>query len=303
MDILDKLLMFAQISAGISVKCRLQGDWQLDNPYQSGQAIAHIVSYGSAYLHYNGKNYRLRQGDIVFFPKSAEHLLRNRIQPLAAITPVNREPLGGFTLAKIGNPNSECDLFCLHYRYDNQAELMDGLPEMLILQTGETPLNAMIEILKREAESPEPASKSVVNSLALVILTMILRQHLAGGKNEVSGVLKGYRDVRLRPLLRAVLLHPEQSWKVEEMAVLVHLSRSQLIRLFNKLLGVSPHAFVHKIRLQKAAMLLKKQTDSVLSIALACGFQSEPHFITAFKKYYAETPGQYRQNGNKENEV
>lgn len=303
MDILDKLLMFAQISAGISVKCRLQGDWQLDNPYQSGQAIAHIVSYGSAYLHYDGKTYRLRQGDIVFFPKSADHLLRSRIQPLASITPAHREPLGGFTLTKIGNPKSECDLFCLHYRYDHQAELMDGLPEMLILQTGETPLNAMIEILKQEAESPGPAGKSVVNSLALVILAMILRQHLAGGKNEVLGVLKGYQDVRLRPLLRAVLLHPEQSWKVAEMAVLVHLSRSQLIRLFNKLLGVSPHAFVHKIRLQKAAMLLKNQTDSVLNIALACGFQSEPHFITAFKKYYAETPGQYRQNGNEENEV
>ncbi|EGP03334.1 transcriptional regulator [Pasteurella multocida subsp. gallicida str. Anand1_poultry] len=69
MDILDKLLAFAQISAGISVKCQLQGDWQLENPHQTGQAIAHIISYGQAYLQHNGKIHQLKQGDIVFFPK------------------------------------------------------------------------------------------------------------------------------------------------------------------------------------------------------------------------------------------
>lgn len=56
---------------------------------------------------------------------------------------------------------------------------------------------------------------------------------------------------------------------------------------------------LHRIRLQKAAMLLKSQADTVLSIALSCGFQSEPHFIAAFKKYYDKTPSQYRQNETK----
>lgn len=139
------------------------------------------------------------------------------------------------------------------------------------------------------------ASKSVVNSLALVILTIILREHLANPEHQLFGVLKGWQESRLRPLLKAILLNPEKDWQVDEMATTIHLSRAQLVRLFNKHLCISPHAFVHKIRLQKAAMLLKSQAGSVLSIALACGFQSEPHFITAFKKQYCVTPSQYRQ--------
>lgn len=296
MDILDKLLTFSQISAGINVKCRLQGDWQLDNPQKSGQAVAHIISDGSAYLHYNGKTQQLQRGDIVFFPQSLEHSIRSQFQPVEKPFHIHREIIGGFTLAETDSSVSECDMFCLHFHYDNQAELMVNLPPILILHIAETPLNAIVEMLKQEALSPGFASTSVVNSLALVILTMILRQHLADNENERLGILKGWQDLRLRPLLKSILLRPEQSWQVEEMAEIAHLSRSQLIRVFNKHLNTSPHAFVHKIRLQKAAMLLKSQADSVLSIALACGFQSEPHFITAFKKYYGETPSQYRKN-------
>ncbi|AHG80004.1 AraC family transcriptional regulator [Mannheimia varigena USDA-ARS-USMARC-1388] len=296
MDVLDKLLAFSQISAGLNVKCQLQGKWQLDNPYQDRQAVAHIVSQGSAYLYHNGETIQLNQGDIVFFPKSADHALRSQIEPVSVKTVINQAELGGFTLVQSGNTQSECDLFCLHFHYDSQADLMDNLPEMLIFKATETPLNAILSLLRQEGDDPGFASKSVVNSLALVILTMIFRQYLTHHERETVGVLKAWQDTRLRPLMREILLNPELSWQIEEMAAIIHLSRSQLIRLFNKNLGISPHAFVHKIRLQKAAMLLKSQPDSVLSIALACGFQSEPHFITAFKKAYGETPSQYRQS-------
>lgn len=297
MDILDKLLAFAQISAGINVKCQLEGNWKLDNPYLEGQAVAHIISQGSAYLHYNGKIHQLNQGDVVFFPKSATHTLRNQLSPLTTETSVSQESLGAFTFVQTKHAQfkSDCQMFCLHFNYDNRAELMESLPDVIIFQISNTPLQSILTLLKQEAQALNLATKSVVNSLALIILTMILRQHLSNQNGELFGVLKGWQEPRLRPLLKAILLHPEQNWQIDEMATMIHLSRSQLVRLFNKYLCISPHAFVHKIRLQKAAMLLRSQADSVLSIALACGFQSEPHFITAFKKQYCVTPSQYRQ--------
>ncbi|QHB18164.1 MULTISPECIES: helix-turn-helix domain-containing protein [Mannheimia] len=299
MDILDKLLDFAQLSAGISVKCQLQGNWELDNPHQSGLAVAHIISAGCAYLEHNGQVHLLKQGDIAFFPKFSSHTLRSQIQPLATKTLLSLESLGAFTSVKTGKAQYNCDMFCLHYHYDSQSELMDTLPEMILFQIAETPLQMMLDLLRTEATASHLATKSLVNSLALVILTMILRQHLANHNHKLCGVLKGWQELRLRPLLKAILLNPEKDWTVDKMAATVHLSRSQLIRLFNQHLSISPHAFVHKMRLQKAAMLLKSQADSVLSIALTCGFQSEPHFITAFKRQYAVTPSQYRKLNTK----
>lgn len=159
--------------------------------------------------------------------------------------------MGAFTLTQAGLSQSECDMFCLHFYYDHQAELMESLPEMIVFQVAETPLKAMLDILKQEAETPNLAVKSVVNSLAVVILTMILREHLVNHNNQLFGILKGWQDLHLRPLIKAILLNPEHEWQVDDMAAFIHLSRAQLVRLFNKHLCISPHAFVHKIRLQK----------------------------------------------------
>ena len=68
------------------------------------------------------------------------------------------------------------------------------------------------------------------------------------------------------------------------------------MRLFKQQTGISPHAFVNLIRLRQAAVLLRQTADSILSVALNVGFQSETHFGKAFKKQYGISPGQYRKN-------
>lgn len=122
MDVLDKLLAFSQISAGINVKCQLQGKWQLDNPHQDRQAVAHIVSQGSAYLYHNGETIQLNQGDIAFFPKSADHTLRSQIEPVNAKTMINQAELGGFTLVQNSKTKSECDVICFAYIFTTTAK-------------------------------------------------------------------------------------------------------------------------------------------------------------------------------------
>ncbi|MDK4591385.1 helix-turn-helix transcriptional regulator, partial [Kingella kingae] len=86
-----------------------------------------------------------------------------------------------------------------------------------------------------------------------------------------------------------------QTWSVEDMTQIAHVSRAQLMRLFKAQMQTSPHAFVNAMRLQKGAYLLRQSQDAVLSVALAVGFQSETHFGKAFKKHYGCTPGQYRK--------
>lgn len=138
---------------------------------------------------------------------------------------------------------------------------------------------------------PALAGTTAVNTLSLMLFTLILRQYFA--KNHDT-LLSHYQHPRLMPLIGAILANPEKSWQINEMADFVNMSRSQLIRLFNLHLGTSPHAFLHKIRLQKSSMLLKKSNHSVLYIALSVGFSSETHFSQAFKKQYGVTPSGYR---------
>ena len=136
-----------------------------------------------------------------------------------------------------------------------------------------------------------------MNALASVLLVFLLRASLEkNGEAQLSGLLNGWQDKRLRNLLQAVVDKPEEEWNIEKMTAIANLSRAQLMRVFKQQTGTSPHAFVNSIRLQQGALLLKQTADSVLSVALSVGFQSETHFGKAFKKQYGISPGQYRKN-------
>ncbi|UXZ04467.1 AraC family transcriptional regulator [Moraxella nasicaprae] len=294
MDILDKLLNFAQITGGVNIKCQLHGNWQLDNTAQDAQAVAHIVTKGMAKLTHGDETWLLNEGDIALFPRTPTHCLYSHTEQPPSTNTQKFSNQGGFVINQIGDSDHDCELFCLHFHYDRHAELMYSLPEMLILHIEQSPLSTLIDLLKHEANQPSLASVSVVNALSIVFLTMMLRQYLTDKNAQVLGTLKGYQEPRLQPLINAIMQHPEQDWRIEQMSDFAHLSRSQLIRLFHQHLQATPHAFVHKIRLQKAAMLLAQSNDSVLSIALSTGFLSETHFGKAFKSYYQITPSQYR---------
>jgi AraC-like DNA-binding protein len=60
------------------------------------------------------------------------------------------------------------------------------------------------------------------------------------------------------------------------------------------LTGDSPSDLIKKIRLEKSKELLEEGELSISDIAYDNGFSSPGNFSTAFKKFYGDTPAQYR---------
>lgn len=298
MDILDELIAFAQISGSVNVKCQFQGDWALNHATQRGQGVVHIVTGGSAYLSAGADTRTIQSGDVIFFPRGLGHQLRSSAEQAVNFAEnLTAYGQGAFSIKQNFSADSaDFTMFCATFEYEPQAELIKNLPEMLCLSLPPTQLDAVVMLLQAEVAAGGLGGKQVVDALALVLLALIVRRYLADSPKTDApcGTLRGWQDKRLQPLLAAVVQAPEKTWSLDEMATFAHLSRSKLIRLFQQTLATSPHAFLHRIRLQKAAMLLKQSADSVLTIALATGFQSETHFGKAFKKRYGLTPGQYR---------
>ncbi|KMK52596.1 hypothetical protein RO21_00135 [[Actinobacillus] muris] len=302
MDILDKLISLAQLSGKVNVKCEFGGQWAVAHSAQAGQGIVHIVTQGSSYVRLaNQAQSRLvKQGDILFFPRSSEHILSYASHCANCETYPTAYTQGAFEVKKIGQ-QADFGLFCAHFYYDPHAELIKSLPDVIFLRLEPQNFTCFVELLNQEAERELIGSSTIVNALSNVLLTLILRTYLAQSDNQLTGLLKGWQDKRLKGVLNAIMAEPEKPWLIDNMIETAHLSRSQLIRLFKQHLSVSPHVFLHRIRLQKAAMLLKQNADSVLTIALATGFQSETHFGKAFKKYYGITPSQYRKQAVSDN--
>jgi AraC family transcriptional regulator len=75
------------------------------------------------------------------------------------------------------------------------------------------------------------------------------------------------------------------------------LSRFHLQRLFLATAGETPKRFALRLRLGRAAVMLLTADDSVLDVALACGFQSHEVFSRVFRQRFGMTPSAYRQRG------
>lgn len=85
--------------------------------------------------------------------------------------------------------------------------------------------------------------------------------------------------------------HP---WSIAELARVVHVSGSHLMRLFAEDLGVAPIAWLTRRRVQEMARLLRDTRLSVLEISRQVGWRDRGHASEQFKRFTGTTPTQYR---------
>lgn len=83
----------------------------------------------------------------------------------------------------------------------------------------------------------------------------------------------------------------DENFGVSELASDMALSRSQLHRKVTGLLGIAPNEIIRNMRLEKARMLIKKQSGTIAEIAYNCGFSSPAYFAKCYKDYFGHTAG------------
>jgi AraC family transcriptional regulator len=89
--------------------------------------------------------------------------------------------------------------------------------------------------------------------------------------------------------------NPSTTLDVNTIAQQAMLSPSHFFRSFKKVYRTSPHQYVVQKRIQQAATLIKKQSQSITDIALNSGFSDLPTFSKAFKKIYGVAPTKWGQ--------
>lgn len=88
--------------------------------------------------------------------------------------------------------------------------------------------------------------------------------------------------------------HLEEELSLEQLSEVAVFSRYHFHRIFKGMVGESVKAYVRRVRLDHAAILLKQTSDSVVQIALASGFESHSAFSRAFAKQFGMPPSVYR---------
>ncbi|MEZ2144845.1 AraC family transcriptional regulator [Bradyrhizobium sp. DN5] len=90
--------------------------------------------------------------------------------------------------------------------------------------------------------------------------------------------------------------HLNERIPIGTLAQLVRLSPYHFCRLFKQSLGLPPHRYQTKHRVEHAKLLLAKRAGSMTEIGLAVGFSSRSAFATAFRKATGIAPADYRRS-------
>ena len=102
---------------------------------------------------------------------------------------------------------------------------------------------------------------------------------------------------RVHKVLAFAAGHLDEDVSLAALAGQAGLSAFHLHRVFSATAGETPKQFTQRLRLGRAAAMLLTSDDSVLDIALACGFQSHEVFTRAFRKNFGIAPSAYRARG------
>ena len=102
---------------------------------------------------------------------------------------------------------------------------------------------------------------------------------------------------RLNSILAFLNEHlADASIQVADIAEKNGMTLKTMERLFRKNTGLPPGAFLASLRLERAAELLRNNSElSVTEVAFHCGFSDSAYFSRAFRKKYAESPREYRK--------
>ncbi|NHN28900.1 AraC family transcriptional regulator [Paenibacillus agricola] len=89
-------------------------------------------------------------------------------------------------------------------------------------------------------------------------------------------------------------LNYEQLVNLDEMAEISGLSKYHFLRQFNRFMGLTPLEYLNKLRIEKAAVLLKTSEQTLDEIAIHVGFANGNYFSKVFRHWVGMSPGKYR---------
>jgi len=100
---------------------------------------------------------------------------------------------------------------------------------------------------------------------------------------------------RIRTIIEQMRQHPEQDYRIDDLAHQAALSPTHFINLFKQATGLPPIHFLIDCRMEAAKKLLDHSLRKVTEIALFLGFSSSQHFAVQFKRATGTTPKNWRK--------
>ena len=183
---------------------------------------------------------------------------------------------------------------CLLHRVAEELECVPHRRPVFQVGLQDRAIAHLLYLLLDELAAEAPLGRLYVEFLTHALTTRYLLLGAATSRTEVrASVLPTRLLNRVREKIEAHL-HTELS--LTSLAEETGYSRAHFLRLFQSATGQTPHRYILERRLQRAQECLQKKDASLIDIAAECGFASQSHMTSLFRRHLGLTPAQFRRD-------
>lgn len=153
-----------------------------------------------------------------------------------------------------------------------------------------------------ESEDGELARNLMMRLLAIELVVVVARALKSAWEKSLR-----IREGKARELVTIardyISANFDHDLTVADVANYVFLSQGYFARAFRDEVGMSPMAYMMKVRVEEACKLLSVGDLKISSIATRVGFSSPQRFNSAFRKHIGKSPMAYRKSIQENEEV
>jgi AraC family transcriptional regulator len=144
-------------------------------------------------------------------------------------------------------------------------------------------------------DTPEGNGRLYAETLASALAIELVRLHRGQGKSAspARGGLAGWQR---RTVCDFVNDNLDRDITLEELAALARLSPTHFCRSFTRSMGIPPHQYQVRQRIERAKQLLAESERSITDVALAAGYSASSNFATVFRRVTGQTPREFRRS-------
>jgi AraC-like DNA-binding protein/mannose-6-phosphate isomerase-like protein (cupin superfamily) len=302
-DVLGDVLQSIHLHSTLYCRAKMGAPWGFR---VSGREIAsfHIVTEGSCWLTVEDMEepVLLTEGDLVILPHGHIHTMTD--DPKSPVTKLEdlkpKQPVEQNGIFYSMGQGAVTTLVCGGLQLEDYSTnpLYSILPSFIQLRSKDeysVPwLRAIVELVRVETSVNRVEAETVITRLSELLFIQAVRAYIRTIGDRNVGWLGALKDPQIGQALALIQRQPDESWTVGSLASRVSLSRSAFSAKFKQLVGESPMQYTTRVRLTKAAALLRTNSPTLLEVAMSVGYDSEVAFSKAFKRYFGMAPGAYR---------
>ncbi|MBX3279961.1 MAG: AraC family transcriptional regulator [Acidobacteria bacterium] len=169
-------------------------------------------------------------------------------------------------------------------------------------------IRSMLETIEDEIAGGAPGWREVIGSLIQQLAIHLLRAHVDVRRaDDVELSRVGMVDRRLRRAIEFMHDNCGRELRLGEIAGVAYLSPFHFARLFKKIVGVPPHAYLAALRIERARRLLAETDLSISEVGARVGYEHQSHFTKIFRAATGLAPRAFRaaamENARKKEEI